>query len=555
MLFLRDENACTYYTCLQYIKYQQSIHRPVCKIIHKGPSNKYGEDQEVNLADAKKIRTHSGCSSGPVYTKWDTCPHCFRPTVYNVSNQLRRMARNSSLFPRAPPSFFQPRKEIQQRLITKTLITPSAVCQDACPYLIAMLPSVADDYDVRDTIRATWASVAKTHLWPHAVVNADMQVIFVLANYTSDSRNERRKQHATKNKERDTHSEMTRIQTEAARYGDILYLVMHESYYNLTLKVMSAFKWIRDHCPRTKFVMKVDVDTFVSVPLLLDILIFNEERLEYSVLGYGYNMTEVIRTGKWSVPQAVWSPGIYPLYASEYVYICSMEALTAMLNVCEYVPMTNPVGAETDIPEDYPREHFVMGILGFIINYDIYLLKDIFTHEEDESWLHCDMPMDKKSLGKVKVPDDMFKLWKSFFVSYGRCWTNDEEANTVDVEEILFSSKTRCCAYVMTMSALSAIVDASRYFPIFHIEDVYITGVLRRMVELPMFLAEPGVFTDFYDTFYSHCEFVRYRRVTGTGFDRLFKYNNLWASLIYQNSTCRRTNEFNVPCACSEYMV
>nr|KAI8762754.1 beta-1; 3-galactosyltransferase 5-like [Biomphalaria glabrata] len=107
----------------------------------------------------------------------------------------------------------------------------------------------------------------------------------------------------------------------------------------------------------------------------------------------------------------------------------------------------------------------------------------------------------------------------------------------------------------MTMSALSAIVDASRYFPIFHIEDVYITGVLRRMVELPMFLAEPGVFTDFYDTFYSHCEFVRYRRVTGTGFDRLFKYNNLWASLIYQNSTCRRTNEFNVPCACSEYMV
>lgn len=308
--------ACTYYTCLQYIKYQQSIHRPVCKIIHKGPSNKYGEDQEVNLADAKKIRTHSGCSSGPVYTKWDTCPHCFRPTVYNVSNQLRRMARNSSLFPRAPPSFFQPRKEIQQRLITKTLITPSAVCQDACPYLIAMLPSVADDYDVRDTIRATWASVAKTHLWPHAVVNADMQVIFVLANYTSDSRNERRKQHATKNKERDTHSEMTRIQTEAARYGDILYLVMHESYYNLTLKVMSAFKWIRDHCPRTKFVMKVDVDTFVSVPLLLDILIFNEERLEYSVLGYGYNMTEVIRTGKWSVPQAVWSPGIYPLYAS-----------------------------------------------------------------------------------------------------------------------------------------------------------------------------------------------------------------------------------------------
>ncbi|KAH9503450.1 hypothetical protein Btru_067977 [Bulinus truncatus] len=429
--------ASTYYTCLQYIKYQQSINRPVCKITANYPPNNRAAEHDSFSGQKKTLPDHDGCTSGPVYTKWDSCPHCFRPTVYNISSQLQRMSRNSSLFPRAPPSFFQPRKEIQQRLITKTLITPTAICQDVCPYLIAMLPSVTDDYDIRDTIRTTWASVARTHLWPHAYVNADVQVLFVLANYTADSRYERRKQQQQVNRNRDHafQTEMSRVQSEAFRYGDILYFDMHESYYNLTLKVMSAFKWIRDHCPRVKFVLKVDVDTFVNVPLLLDLLIFNEERLEYSVLGYGYTMSGVARIGKWGVSQTVWSPGTYPLYASEvlgldspgYAYICSAEALTAMLNVCEYVPMTIPLGAQTDVPEDYPREQYVTGILGIIINYDIYLLKDVLTHEEDRSWQHCDMAIDRKSLGKVTSPDDMFKLWRLLFISYGRCWRFEED--------------------------------------------------------------------------------------------------------------------------------
>ncbi|KAH9503449.1 hypothetical protein Btru_067976 [Bulinus truncatus] len=107
------------------------------------------------------------------------------------------------------------------------------------------------------------------------------------------------------------------------------------------------------------------------------------------------------------------------------------------------------------------------------------------------------------------------------------------------------------CAYVMTMTALSAIVEASRYFPIFHIEDVYITGVLRRMVELPMYVAEKGIFTDFYDTFYSPCEFTHYRRVTGTGFDRTYKYTNVWASLIHHNGRCNQFEKVGLPCLCT----
>lgn len=228
---------------------------------------------------------------------------------------------STSVFPRGPPDLFKPKNQIQQDFITSYLITPSLVCVESCPYLVAVLLSVSGDFDQRTAVRATWASVAKTRIWPDAQVNAHIQVIFVLAHQTEHSHiKQNRPQIPRKYAEKEefpTLRQWTRIQEEADRFGDILYINMQDSYYNLTLKLLSAFNWVNDHCHKARFILKVDVDTFVNVPLLLDLLIVNEYRLEYSVLGKIYVQDRVVRRAhKWAVDAQIYPPAIFPVYAS-----------------------------------------------------------------------------------------------------------------------------------------------------------------------------------------------------------------------------------------------
>lgn len=48
-------------------------------------------------------------------------------------------------------------------------------------------------------------------------------------------------------------------------HGDILQFAFHDNYYNLTLKSIAMLRWTALHCPRTKFIFKLDYDCFIRV--------------------------------------------------------------------------------------------------------------------------------------------------------------------------------------------------------------------------------------------------------------------------------------------------
>jgi hypothetical protein len=191
---------------------------------------------------------------------------------------------------------------VVQGLVTDYLIEPRL----DCPYLLAVQPSILERRSERDTVRSTWGSVAREQTWPNRTINAKVKVIFVVANQV------------IANKNRDRYSRQLReVRSEAEQHDDILYVNLVDNYKMLTLKVLSAFKGGKDNCPCVKFVLKVDYDTFVNVPLLVDTLLYSGNRLEFSILGSIYfGKNAVYRGGKWGVAKENYPMDTFPEYAS-----------------------------------------------------------------------------------------------------------------------------------------------------------------------------------------------------------------------------------------------
>uniref|UniRef100_A0A2C9LQI2 Hexosyltransferase n=1 Tax=Biomphalaria glabrata TaxID=6526 RepID=A0A2C9LQI2_BIOGL len=181
------------------------------------------------------------------------------------------------------------------------IITPR-VCSSSPPYLLVLQMSVPSEINARNAVRETWASVASGRKWPNRVVNADVKVVFVIG-------------HGINN---DTRIDKEAVSAESATHGDILYLDMMESYRNLTLKVVSSLYWVKVTCPGVRFVAKVDVDTFVNVPLLVDTLLVEEIKLNFTILGHVYRKIRsgVFREGGWAVSESLFPEPYYPVYAS-----------------------------------------------------------------------------------------------------------------------------------------------------------------------------------------------------------------------------------------------
>ncbi|GFN95316.1 hexosyltransferase [Plakobranchus ocellatus] len=272
--------------------------------------NQWKPNKACLSCDILKQASHPGCSREPVYTSRDSCPTCFRPEVLrNFSEDLFMTVSDPIyLFPRGPPGFFQPKISRQQELVTTALVTPIDMCVHTCPYLVVLVLSMQHEQNTRDSIRKTWASVSKTNHWPgQGKLNAQVGVVFVLAWNRDDTAAERKK----------TVNLLEKIYEEAANYNDVLFLDMIDDYSNLTLKVASAFSWALQHCRTTKFFMKIDQDTFLNVPLLLDLLIYHERRLQRSVTGHIYiRERKVQRVGRWGVNKTKFPMNDYPVYAA-----------------------------------------------------------------------------------------------------------------------------------------------------------------------------------------------------------------------------------------------
>ena len=124
-----------------------------------------------------------------------------------------------------------------------TLTEPSHICEGGEILLFMLIFTVPDESDKRDTIRNTWLSTFKNN-------TGKIRYVFYFGSGWSPSQQDL-------------------INCESQKHGDILQMDFKDSYYNLSYKMASGFKWAVDHCPRSKFIVRSAVDMYVNVPRML----------------------------------------------------------------------------------------------------------------------------------------------------------------------------------------------------------------------------------------------------------------------------------------------
>jgi hypothetical protein len=112
--------------------------------------------------------------------------------------------------------------------------------------LLALVVISPSFFEKRQTIRETWGNSRFTN-------SSDLKVLFVVGFSKNESIN-------------------AQIEIESRKYGDIIQEDYVDSYFNITIKVMGAFKWVSYFCPKVRYVLRINDHMQVNTCLLVNYL-------------------------------------------------------------------------------------------------------------------------------------------------------------------------------------------------------------------------------------------------------------------------------------------
>ncbi|KAK0066806.1 beta-1 3-galactosyltransferase 1 [Biomphalaria pfeifferi] len=200
-------------------------------------------------------------------------------------------------------------------------IVPKVNCLDS--KLVICVEISRTSNMTRQTIRQTWGSYAN-------VSSNNSTLIFFLGS-----------EHPSTN---GSQSVQQFIDKEAELYGDILQEDYVDDYKNLSLKSVSILKWVSLKCPESHFLLKVDDDMYVNVPVLVQTLddLSKSKGKEYPfIVGYAVQGTGPIRNpnSKWYASISEYKGNSYPRYASGVSYAMTTSAAKLLYNASLQVPV------------------------------------------------------------------------------------------------------------------------------------------------------------------------------------------------------------------------
>nr|CAG4646310.1 EOG090X07IA [Macrothrix elegans] len=127
--------------------------------------------------------------------------------------------------------------------------TYKKLCLNKCPNgqdvdLLFVIKSAMNNFQRRRAIRATWGE-------ENRFSDISVRRVFLLGTGPN------------------TDDIQRSIDAEDEEFGDIVQSDFMDSYYNNTLKTMSGFRWVVEHCPRARYTVFTDDDMYISTRNIL----------------------------------------------------------------------------------------------------------------------------------------------------------------------------------------------------------------------------------------------------------------------------------------------
>ncbi|XP_029472118.1 UDP-GalNAc:beta-1,3-N-acetylgalactosaminyltransferase 1 [Rhinatrema bivittatum] len=176
-------------------------------------------------------------------------------------------------------------------------------CKDRNPFLVILVTSRPNDVKARQAIRKTWGS--NQTWWGQEVIT-----LFLVGHDTQAE---------------DKTRSLT-IEEESILFGDIIRQDFLDTYNNLTLKTIMAFRWTSEFCSNTKYIMKADSDVFVNTGNLVRFLLnFNSSESLFTGFPLIDNNSYRGFYKKAFISYEEYPFRLYPPYCSGLGYVLSSE--------------------------------------------------------------------------------------------------------------------------------------------------------------------------------------------------------------------------------------
>lgn len=123
------------------------------------------------------------------------------------------------------------------------------------PDLIILIISAPKNLDKRNTIRETWLKLYKAKMELFDNNEFKIKHYFVVGSIGLSKQ------------------QLSLLNDEQIKHGDILFIPVHDTYRNLSNKIKRSFEWLdlqHDYGLAFKFVFKCDDDSFIVLPKLIE---------------------------------------------------------------------------------------------------------------------------------------------------------------------------------------------------------------------------------------------------------------------------------------------
>nr|CAB3224886.1 lactosylceramide 1,3-N-acetyl-beta-D-glucosaminyltransferase-like [Phallusia mammillata] len=187
-------------------------------------------------------------------------------------------------------------------------------CSSDDIFLLIFVKTLPSHLEQRTAIRKSWGSATSEYFSPGKV-----KVLFMMGLENSfDSQ---------------------LLQMENKVHQDIIQLKFVDSFHNLTVKLISQFKWVVKYCNNLRYVMTTDDDVYVNTNNLLQYLLCQSPNNLF--VGCTHIGAAPIRnpSSKYYVNRKVYPGLYYPDYCTGSGYVLSFDALKDLHRYAMYVPM------------------------------------------------------------------------------------------------------------------------------------------------------------------------------------------------------------------------
>uniref|UniRef100_H3B1U7 Hexosyltransferase n=1 Tax=Latimeria chalumnae TaxID=7897 RepID=H3B1U7_LATCH len=193
------------------------------------------------------------------------------------------------------------------------LSKPNINCSADPPFLVILVTTTHNQYEVRKVIRASWGK--------ERTIGGKRIVTFFLLGIT------------------DNFQYQAQVMNESKWFKDLIQQNFIDTYFNLTLKMLMGLEWVYHFCPQSSFVMKTDTDIFVNVLYLTELLL-TKNRTSNFVTGF-LKLNEApirYRSSKWYVSKIEYPWSTYPPFCSGTGYVFSSDIAGKVFNISSKIP-------------------------------------------------------------------------------------------------------------------------------------------------------------------------------------------------------------------------